>query len=113
MGYQDGTLKQSFDADLGRQLEIRRKRAGFSQTELALEIGTHRNTLMRWEAGETGVPVWMLLRIAYVLRISHLLLLPPREAVWGKALGPVMSERDPMAGIQAERDPQIPLEGVC
>jgi DNA-binding XRE family transcriptional regulator len=104
---QAGTVERAFNEATGLSLLMHRKDQGFSQTALAVEIGVHRNTVMRWETGQAGIPLWHLMRIAYVLRISHLLLLPDRDLVWGIDLERTMSERDPVEGIQQERDPQF------
>lgn len=108
-----GLIEKAFNKELGIKLQLRRKDAGFSQVTLAVEVGVHRNTLMRWEDGEAGVPVWHLMRIAYVLRCNHFEFLPGREFTWGSKNLAASRERDPVGDIQRERDPQIPLEGSC
>lgn len=107
MNQVDGATERKFNEEAGRLIQLRRKHTGFSQTAMALEIGVHRNTLMRWEDGDAGVPLWHLLRIAYVLRVNHLMLLPGRELVWGTEVSAASQERDPIAGVELERDPQI------
>ena len=109
----NGSVQTKFEKALGEQITARRKDSGFTQIALAAEIGVHRNTLSRWEDGDGSPDVWMLLRIAYVLQVNHLLLLPGRELVWGSELPSASLERDPVFGIERERDPQIPLEGTC
>ncbi len=108
-----GQVEQAFNQEMGSRIACQRKQHGFSQIALAFEIGVHRNTLMRWEDGGASLPTWMLLRIAYVLRISHLVLLPDRDLVWGTALEAAIQERDPVKGVQSERDPQLQHRDVA
>ena len=105
----DGAIEQKFNEEVGRLIQLHRKDCGFSQTVLACEIGVHRNTLMRWEDGDAGVPLWHLMRIAYVLRLGHMIFLPGRELVWGSEAIAASRERDPVASAKWERDPQLPL----
>lgn len=79
--------ERAFDSEIGRIIESKRKERGISQQMLALSVGVHRNTLCRWESGERGCPLWMLLRIADVLCCNHLVLLPRREYTWGAGWG--------------------------
>lgn len=109
----DGAVEQRFNAEVGRLIQLRRKDRGFSQTTLAAEIGVHRNTLMRWEDGEASLPLFMILRIAYTLRVTHLALLPGRDMVWGTDLIRAARERDPLDGAQWERDPQLAPTAAC
>ena len=99
-------IEAAFYRELGRKLEAKRKQRGWHQQDLAREIGVHRNTLMRWEAGEQGIPLWMLLRVCDILCCQHLLLLPAREFIWG-ILPHYVSERDSKKDVQAERDTPI------
>ena len=107
MNPQAGIVEQKFNQETGRLLVLHRKERGFSQSTLAAEIGVHRNTVARWEDGEAGVPLWHLLKTAYVLRISHLVLLPPRDMVWGLESERASNERDPVDHVEKERDPQL------
>lgn len=108
-----GNIEKAFNEEVGRRIQTRRKRCGFSQTALASEIGVHRNSLCHWEQGDAGCPLWMLLRIAYTLQVNYVLLTPGREFVWGKDLERAARERDPLIGAIFERDPQIPVLGAC
>ena len=110
MNDHDYSIQDEFNRELGQKVRKARKHAGFSQTDLSLEIGVHRNTVGRWEEGEDSVPLWMLLRIAYTLQVSHLILLPTRELIWGRQLAGFTRERDPLKDIVEERDPQLPRE---
>ena len=51
----------------GRQLARRRQRASISQDYLADKIGVHRYTVMKYESGESPVPVEKLARICEIL----------------------------------------------
>lgn len=104
----DGEIESVFYREFGRKLAAKRKHRGFSQESLAAELGVHRNTVCRWERGESPIDLWVLLRLADLLSCQHLMLLPAREFTWG---GPMVRrmqvERDPASRIQQERDPQI------
>lgn len=107
MNQQNGSVQTKFERELGHLIMTNRKNAGFTQIDLAAEIGVHRNTLSRWEDGDGSPDVWMLLRISYVLQRNHLLFLPGRELVWGSELAQAVEERDPKKGVASERDPQL------
>ena len=103
----DGSVQTHFERALGQKIMSKRRDRGFTQIDLAAEIGVHRNTLSRWEDGDGSPDVWMLLRISYVLRSNILIFLPGRELVWGSALAQAVEERDPKKGVASERDPQL------
>lgn len=96
---QDGAIEATFYQRLGSQIESTRKHRGISQTELGSLLGVHRNTIMRWESGESPVDLWQMLRLADVLSCNHLMLLPPREFTWGGDLRKLLRERDPKAKV--------------
>jgi len=108
---QEGRIEATFYREFGILLRRKRCQRGWSQQELATEIGVHRNTIARWEAGGEKVNIFMLLRAADILGCQHLLLLPARSFVWGEDLQRLLHERDPhfFGGkkVQAERDPAI------
>ena len=113
MNQPNGSVQTNFERALGEQITGRRKVGGFTQIALAAEIGVHRNTLSRWEDGDGSPDVWMLLRIAYVLRMNILVFLPGRELVWGSELAQAVEERDPKKGVASERDPQLAHRAVA
>ena len=103
-----GEVEAEFYKELGILITAKRKQRGWCQQDLAKEIGVHRNTLMRWEAGYQDAPLWMLLRICDILGCQHFLLLPDRKFIWGKDLEIVTRERDGWKKVvQAERDKPI------
>lgn len=103
----DGAIEANFYYVLGSQIEIQRKRAGLTQTDLGALLGVHRNTILRWESGECPVDAWQLLRMADVLHCNHLLLLPAKEFTWGGDLIRMEVERNRALKkpVQSERDP--------
>jgi len=52
-----------------RGLAERRKTVGFSQEDLAEQLGVDRTTVIRWEAGETDPQPWHRPRLAKALRL--------------------------------------------
>jgi transcriptional regulator with XRE-family HTH domain len=111
----DGMIEGNFYRRMGSLLEAKRKQRGVSQTDVGSAIGVHRNTIMRWESGESAIDMWQLLRLADVLSCNHLLLLPSREFTWGTDLVRLERERDPLGRkpLQLERDPELTIEEVC
>ena len=105
----DGEVEAAFYAECGRRIVAQRKRRKVSASELAAEVGVHRNTISRWESGDQAIPFWMLLRIADILECNHLFLTPGRDYTWGKYYA-YLRERDPKRGAQSERDP--PIDGM-
>lgn len=53
-----------------KNLELIRKRKGFSQEELSLAIGVSRQTIYTWEGGLNYPNILMLKKIAHVLDVS-------------------------------------------
>jgi transcriptional regulator with XRE-family HTH domain len=94
MGSVDGEIEAAFYGQLGLKLREKRKQRGLSRNDVALAIGTHRNTILRWEMGDM-IPVWMLLRWCDVLSCQHFMMLPARELTWGRELPKITRERDP------------------
>ena len=109
MGIQiaDIGIEAAFASALGANIEAKRKQRQIHQQALAADIGVHRNTLMRWESGESMPSPWELLRLADMLGCNYIHLLPSREHTWGRDLRPMMRERDPVRGAQLERDARI------
>jgi transcriptional regulator with XRE-family HTH domain len=103
----DISIEARFYAELGRKLEQKRKQRRLSREDLARESGIHRNTILRWESGDSAVPIWNLLRVCDILSCQHLLLLPAREYTWGADYDPMQKERDRamLKAIKSERDP--------
>jgi transcriptional regulator with XRE-family HTH domain len=88
-------IETAFYQRLGILLAAERRHRHLSQSELALILGVHRNTVMRWEKGECYVDALQLLRLADALSCNHLMLLPPKEFTWGaEGKKPVQSERE-------------------
>jgi DNA-binding XRE family transcriptional regulator len=109
MGNQTGLIEFAFNAELGRKLAGKRKQRGLSQSDLAAQIGVHRNTVSHWECGDLGMSVWDFLRAADALCCQHVMMLPARGYVWGDDVGPMQRERDRhmRKDVQAERDPPL------
>jgi transcriptional regulator with XRE-family HTH domain len=107
----DGKIEAGFAERMGVLIQHRRLAAGLSRRQLALEVGVHRNTVLRWEIGEQIASAWMTLRVADVVGCSFMSLLPGRDAVWGEEQEAMMRERDSRRigkrSVQAERDPQM------
>lgn len=105
----DDAIAGEFYADLGRRLWKVRKREHMSCTELGSELGVHRNTIQRWEAGIGSVDLWTLLRICDVLHVNVMAMLPPTDLVWGRELDRVDSERNELMKkqVEMERDPIV------
>lgn len=57
-------------ADRRRRLARRRKVLGYTQEQLAEQLGVDRTTVSRWEAGETEPHAWQRPNIADVLDVS-------------------------------------------
>jgi DNA-binding XRE family transcriptional regulator len=108
-----GEIERAFNKEVGRRIEADRIKARFSQQQMAVEIGVHRNAIMRWEKGTHAVPLWQLLRIADILDCHHLRLLPAKEFTWGTELREIMHERDPKRRIRYERDPALTTVERC
>jgi transcriptional regulator with XRE-family HTH domain len=89
-----------FYVELGRKVREMRKQKHMSQLRMAREICVHRNTLNRWESGESPFPLWVLLRVCSVLECNHLMVLPHREYIEA-------SYRPPKMPVQHERDPRL------
>jgi DNA-binding XRE family transcriptional regulator len=100
------TIESRFSHELGRNIESKRKACQWRQQDLAVEIGVHRNTLMRWEEGLSECPMLMMLRICDTLGCNHLSVLPGKEFTWG-AYREAQRERDMKRRIRYERDPPL------
>jgi transcriptional regulator with XRE-family HTH domain len=53
-----------------RRLAQRRKAVGYSQEQLAEQLGVERSTVVRWERGETEPQPWLRPKVAHTLEIS-------------------------------------------
>jgi transcriptional regulator with XRE-family HTH domain len=109
------TFQARYDIETGRILAANRKRLHMSQIELSRRIGVHRNTLRRWETGESQMPTVMLLRAADSLGCHYLSLLPSWAYVWpeGRPMHFEPGKPKPPAverPIQWERDPPITVK---
>ena len=100
------TIESRFAQELGRNIGSKRQACQWRQQDLAVEIGVHRNTLMRWEDGLSECPMLMLLRICDTLGCNHLSILPGRDFTWG-AYREAQRERDIKRRIRYERDPAL------
>ena len=63
------------------QLELRRRRRGMHQYELAREVGIAQASVSNYETGKRDVPTSLLEPIASVLRVSVAELLPDEVAL--------------------------------
>ena len=61
---------------VGMHLELRRRRRGMHQYELAREVGIAQASVSNYETGKRDVPIGLLEPIASVLRVSVAELLP-------------------------------------
>lgn len=108
---------KAFDREVGRRVSVYRTEKRMSRSALARKIGVHRNTLSRWERGLQSVRLIELLRVADILELSFMLLLPAPEFVWAlQPPGPAPAVRFPpkkqvrrvtFSEIQSERDPML------
>ncbi len=105
----DGAIEGAFYAEMGKKLTLRRRTVRMSQETLALEIGCHRNTIMRWESGESAMGAWELMRVSSILHCNHFMLIPSEPYVWGSGLKAAMREREGRKPVQAERDPYLTM----
>lgn len=62
--------EQSKDKFVGQRVRLARRDKNLNQEELAERIGIHRNSLVRYERGERGIDVALLVRISEVLGVS-------------------------------------------
>ncbi len=71
--------EQSIYVEIGRCVLEERKALGFTQTDLAKEVGILRTSIANIEAGRQRLPIYMLYRIATALGVSVDDLLPRQE----------------------------------
>lgn len=64
-------------ADLGALVQERRKRLGWSQSELALKIGVRRLWVSQFESGKTTVHVGLVMRALRALGLEIQVAEPP------------------------------------
>jgi repressor LexA len=62
--------EQSTDRMVGQRIKTARKHRRLNQEELSGRLGIHRNSLVRYEHGERGVDVELLVRIAAQLGVA-------------------------------------------
>jgi repressor LexA len=62
--------EQTSDRLVGQRVRAARRARGLNQEELSGRLGIHRNSLVRYERGERGIEVELLVRIARELEIS-------------------------------------------
>lgn len=62
--------EQTSDKLVGQRVRAARRARGLNQEELSRRLGIHRNSLVRYERGERGIDVELLVRIARELEIS-------------------------------------------
>ncbi len=73
--------EQSIYVEIGRRVLEERKALGFTQTDLAQEVGILRTSIANIEAGRQRLPIYMLFRIALALGVSVDDLLPTEEKI--------------------------------
>jgi transcriptional regulator with XRE-family HTH domain len=66
---------------IGSTIRAARMRVGMKQEELAAAIGIDRTTLSNYERGSRGIPIGVLLYIAYALRMPLSELIPRARAM--------------------------------
>ncbi len=74
------------DAQIGAAIRTARMQSGIKQEQLAVAIGIDRTTLSNYERGSRGIPVGVLVQIAYELRVPLSALVPRARAMeqaWG------------------------------
>jgi transcriptional regulator with XRE-family HTH domain len=64
------------DTQIGAAIRSARMQAGMKQEQLATAIGIDRTTLSNYERGSRGIPVGVLVQIAYELRVPLSELVP-------------------------------------
>ena len=57
-------MTNNLDAHIGSRIQITRKKAGLSQSQLAEFVGVSTRQVRRWEAGNSCVPSVHLYKIA-------------------------------------------------
>ncbi len=57
--------------DIGKRLKIMRKNAGFSQKELAQELGVKQSTISRWENNIDHPSLLRFTKLISVLRCKY------------------------------------------
>jgi transcriptional regulator with XRE-family HTH domain len=74
------------DTQIGAAIRTARMQTGVKQEQLATAIGIDRTTLSNYERGSRGIPVGVLVQIAYELRVPLSALVPRARAMeqaWG------------------------------
>ncbi len=69
------------DAHIGAAIRSARMQSGMKQEELAVAIGIDRTTLSNYERGSRGMPIGVLVQIAYQLRVPLSELVPRARAM--------------------------------
>lgn len=64
-----GDRERMFNAALGAQIRGARQRRCEGMRDLAKRLGVSVMTLQRWESGEYGAPIYMVLKIASLYRV--------------------------------------------
>ena len=85
-------LPMSAEEQLGERIRARRLRRAMSQTDLALDVGTHQARVSDWERGKYYPSVHSLVSIAKALKclVSDLLMEGEDD---GETDGPVFRSR--------------------
>jgi len=63
-------LKKDGSEELGQRIRTARRERGLNQDELSRSLEIHRNSLVRYERGERGIDVDLLVKIADALQVS-------------------------------------------
>ena len=64
------------DYIVGKNIRVAREDMGWTQGELADEMGVTPSTVCRWEAGDVSIPARVLVPLAFVLGVALKELLP-------------------------------------
>lgn len=76
------TVEQALYQHIGQRICQERSELGFTQTDLAQEVGLLRTSIANIEAGRQRLPIYMLYRIATALGVPVTNLLPVQPVLW-------------------------------
>lgn len=68
--YNQETLRYAFNEEFGVRLRIARKKAGFTQDDVALRLGITKSSYSRYESGRREISPLMMYQLANLLNVS-------------------------------------------